>query len=389
MTTIKPISTTNSSDFQTSPSRFSKKTKPFTKDFKLSPKQLSNLKKKTDANVRKKLELESSPINKNKRAFDTVFPASPDASAENKRIAKIAFPVSPMKLPQNLPPVFAIPNPIERVSAGQDAVVRKNRALSTPSLPKPDFSQSWAPECRVTESKSVQATPAKRIVAKSRIGTAPVVSPFQKQHEALLANTFKYKVTYLAKGSFSNVYTLEGNENPIVAGVDNSELVLKAYHGENSGFAEGKLRAFLRNQIQNYRAAVAAGLPVAKIYNADTAEQDGYIIQQKISGKVDPLDVQQLAQVSRFFDVAVKKELLMDIQAQNFALENNQVILVDFIEDPEDEDELHPFTKKVIEESWLNFYKNAGVTKEQAKIYLNYLTANHYQAFIQEILNKY
>lgn len=390
--TIKSIRTNlQSPDSQTSPSRFnhlSKKTKSFNQDFKTSPSS-----KKTDIKVRKKLELESSSINKKKRDFNTVFPASPDASSENKRIAKIAFPISPMK-GQNLPfvrselkpSVFAIPQQIERVSAGEDAVVRKNRSLSTSSLPQPNFSQSWAPQFRAPESKSVQATPVKKIVAVSRLGTAPVISPFQKQHEALLTNTFKYNVTYLAKGSFSNVYTLEGNENPIIAGVSNSDLVLKAYHGENSGFSEGKLRAFLRNQIQNYHAAVNAGLPVAKIYNADTAVQDGYIIQQKVSGKINPLDVQQLSQVSRFFDVAVKKELLMDLQAQNFALENDQVILIDFIEDPEEEDELHPFNKKVMEESWLKIYRKAGLTKEQAAAFLNILSANHYQKFIQELL---
>lgn len=393
--TIKSIrANPNSSNSQSSPSRFnheSNKTKAFDQNFKTSP-----LSKKTDIKVRKKLELESSQINIKKRDFDTVFPTSPDASSENKKIAKIAFPISPMK-EQNLPsvrseikfPSFAMPKQIERVFAGQDAVVRKNRSLSTSDLPKPDFSKSWAQQSGVTESKSVQPTPAKKIVAKSRTGIAPVVSPFQKQHEALLTNSFKYKVTYLAKGSFSNVYTLEDNKDPIIDGINNSELVLKAYHGENSGFSEKKLRAFLRNQIQNFHATVNAGLPVGVIYNAETAEQDGYIIQQKISGKIDPLNVEQLFQVSRFFDVADKQNLPMDLQEQNFALENGRVILIDFIEDPEDEDDLQSFTKTVIETSWLKFYKEAGVEKQQTVDFLNILSANHYQQFIQELISKY
>src|SRR4029077_19649608 len=140
------------------------------------------------------------------------------------RIAKIAFPTSPMK-GQNLPrsegntPLFAIPK-----SAGQNAVVRKNRALSTSSLLQPDFSKSHA---------QVLQTPIK----KSKIVTA-----FQKQHEALLTNTFKYKVKFLGKGSYSNAWTLEDNKEPIIPGVDNADLVLKAYHGESSGFGELKLR---------------------------------------------------------------------------------------------------------------------------------------------------
>jgi hypothetical protein len=68
---------------------------------------------------------------------------------------------------------------------------------------------------------------------------------------------------------------------------------------------------------------------------------------------------------------------------QNFALENGQVLLVDFIEDPDDDDELDAFNKKVIE-NWLNFYREAGITKDQAVVFLNELSANHYKEFVQE-----
>jgi hypothetical protein len=398
----RPIgANTNSVDFQTSPSKFNvlskktditarknKHTEYLDKKFQSTPTFV--LCKKTDTNVRKKLSLDQSspPFNKNKRLFDADFPSSSDTSAENSRISKIAFPVSPMKekLHQNRPSVygnrtannFAIP--LALVSAGSDAVVNHTEILSMP-LPKPDF--SYASQLGKIETKLVvQQTPIKRARAGS------VISSFQKLHEALLANTFKYKVTYLGKGSYSNAYTLENNADPIIAGVNNSDLVLKAYHGEKSGFLERKLRAFLCNQIKNYYAVIAQDLPVAPIYNADTAEQDGYIIQHKVSGKVDPLDVKQLLQVSRFFDVSVTKCIIMDPQLQNFGLENRVVVLFDFTEDPDDDDELHPFNKKVIEDSWLVSYKNTGIAKDQAEIYLNTLTANHYQEFVQELLNK-
>lgn len=259
------------------------------------------------------------------------------------------------------------------------------RETQVQSLPKPDFSNFGRPQLQDTELK-MPPKPVKRARAGS------VISVFQKQHEALQANTFKYKVTYLGKGSYSIAWTLEGNEDPIVPGVDNSDLVLKAFHGETSGFGEKKLRTYLRNEIENYRAAKAARLPVAEIYNADTAEQDGYIIQRKVKGKVDPLNADQRLQVSRFFDASFKKRIRMDIQLQNFCFENGQVILIDFIEDREDDEEdieIDLFNKKVIEESWIRAYQKADITKDQAADFLNELSANHYPEFIKEKLGQF
>jgi hypothetical protein len=336
-----------------------------------STKNCNFLTEAIDTQARKKInscrKLEFSPV---KRNFDTAFLS--DASAANDRINKIAFPKSPTSSPtkcrqnqsparfEKTPPLFVMPEmELEKM---------------------PDFSNPF--KLDVQESKAPPQRPTKRPKVE------PTASKFQKQHEALCSNTFKYKVTYLAKGSFSNCYTLENNIDPIIPGVDNSDLVLKAYHGENSGFGELKLRNFIKNAIENYHAAVNAGFPVATIYNAETALQDGYIIQRKISGKIDPFNAEQRSQVSRFFDVSVKNRVIFDLQAQNFTLENGQVVLVDFIEDPDDDDALDAFNKKVIE-NWLKVYRKTDASKDQAKAYLNELSANHYQQFIQETLDQF
>jgi hypothetical protein len=412
MTTIKPTNSKRDlAEIQTSPTRFNmlgNKTNTnlikklnfehFDQKIQTSPTQFNLLSKKTDTKSRQKIqfdqEFQSSPtLKNNKRTFDADFPASIDAASENRRIANITFRISPnpspTKLHQNYPSVhFKEPAPKHVGSlfagmdtdAGMDAFTIETEILSNP-LPKPNISNSFTLKTQSKELNIVQQTPIKRARAGS------VISFFQKLHETLLANTFKYKVTYLAKGNYSNVYTLEGNEAPIIPGVDNSDLVLKAFHGEQSGFVERKLRNFLRNEIENYRAAKAAQLPVGEIYNADTAEQDGYIIQRKVSGKVDALNAEQRSQVSRFFDISVTKRIIFDLLLQNFALEKGQVILIDFIEDPDDDDELDAYNKKIIE-NWLTFYRKTGISKEQVEVFLNELTANHYQEFVREHLSK-
>ncbi|HEY5236030.1 MAG TPA: hypothetical protein VIJ14_07625, partial [Rhabdochlamydiaceae bacterium] len=131
---------------------------------------------------------------------------------------------------------------------------------------------------------------------------------------------------------------------------------------------------------------VAAGQPVARIYNVDTAEQDGYIIQQKVSGKVDPVNAQQMLQVRHFFETSLNRNLAMDLMPQNFAFENGQVVLFDFVEDPDDG--IAIFHKKAIE-TWLDSYQKASGTQTQAAAFLNGLSANHYQEYVQELLNRF
>ncbi len=356
-------------------------------NFAKSPKQLSKLSKKTDK-IRKKLEIQTSPpLNENKRAFDCAFPSSPDASSENQRIAQINFPRSPKKM-ESFPSVFedkptllfATPTYLGNLFAGQDAVAKTETYIqNTP------FSDFFSLEFPTTGSIIPHQTPVKKAPVK-RI-RMEAISVFQTLHEALSTNTFKYKVTCLAEGSnrsYFNVYTLEDNADPIISGVNNSDLVLKAFHGKNnSGFGETLLSAYLRNVIENYYALKRAGLPVAEIYNADTALQDGYIIQQKVSGRIDPLNDQHMLQVQNFFEISLRDNLVMDLLPQNFALENGQVILFDFVEEPDDG--IRIFHQHAIEK-WLKLYRTVCLKQDKAAAFLNKLTANHYQDFVRKQL---
>ncbi len=398
--------------------------------------QFDILKNKTDNKAQNTLFqndlFQASPVKKAKLEFQGDFPISPLslALAPNARIAKIAFPASPPRSPSKEPydtgptpyrspvstripaksvadnpgtgdsarediPATTLPAP----EAGNSERLCSSPAVSTPSQlkrrlfsPIPAFSEerkvemplpnlplpSFPTEIQTTKTQAPPPTPCK----KQRTG-APV-SVFKKQHDALTSNIFKYDVTYLAKGSYSNVYTFETTPFQVIPGVDNSTLVLKAFHGgKEHRFVEPVLRGYLHTEIENYRAVVAAGLPVARIYNVDTAEQDGYIIQQKVSGKIDLMNGQQMLQVRRFFEISVAQGLIMDLTPQNFALENGQVVLFDFVEEQLD-DGIDIFNKNAIE-TWLDYYRQAGGTRAQAAAFLNGLSANHYQGYVQEL----
>lgn len=335
--------------------------------------QFSDLSEKTDFRARKTLNQEFQPFNR--KTLDADFPFY-DAFSANSRIDQIAFPFSPSSSPTSSPEKrtsqqkrdFSHLEQIPRFTLGNSF-----NDLFDVTSPNPTSSI-----LSIEENTSV-LSPRKRTKSESSAAF------FKKQHEALCNDTFKYNVTYLDQGSYSNVYTLEGNEDPIIPGVNNADLVLKAFHGEKSGFNENMLRKYLRNSITNYRAVIAAGLPVAKIYNVDTAEQDGYIIQQRISEQIDPQDAQQTLQVRRFFDTSIKKDLVMDLQPDNFALENGSVLLIDFVEEP---DEIHLSHKQAIK-TWLSWHQEDGVTQDDAANLVNELTANHYQEFVKEQLPRF
>jgi hypothetical protein len=337
------------------------------------PTPLSVVSQKTDDEAQKTLTLIQTSTPKRSRAlFEADVPFTP-TSSPTKRIVFPLSPRSPNKGPSEIVPTSAPKS--KRNLFGSDF------GMSKFEMPLPSFPI----EAQVTQTYTPPPAPSK----KQRPMAA--VSVFKKQYDALCNGSFKYDVAYLAKGSYSSVYTLEGNEDLIIPGVNNSTLVLKAFHGEKSGFAERLLRGYLHDAIENYRAVVAAGLPVARIYNADTAEQDGYIIQQKVVGKVNPMNAQQMLQVRPFFEISINRGLVMDLMPQNFAFENGQVLLFDFVEDLDldfdetVEDGIKIFHKKAIE-TWLDSYQKAGGLQDAA--FLNGLVANHYQGFIEELLNR-
>jgi hypothetical protein len=245
-----------------------------------------------------------------------------------------------------------------------------------------------------TPSKAPPPTPTK---IKSEIN-----SPFLKQHQQLMCGTFKYQTTYLAKGTFVNVYTLQNELKQIVLEVSNGELVLKAFHGEVSGFAPSTLAAYLKSIVKNFQNIKSLGLPVAEIYNANSAETDRYIIQRKVPDAINGLDSQQLVQVREYFIHSISSRIAinssqpemsqripMDLQPQNFRAQNGQLFLIDFLEQYElqEFDEADTFNGIALR-AWARlFYDQHHLSKEETLAQLNYLTNDHYKNKIEDVFN--
>jgi hypothetical protein len=167
--------------------------------------------------------------------------------------------------------------------------------------------------------------PTKSSKFNSRAGVAAPFNPFKDQHQKLLKGEFNsMKVVFFAEGSYCNVYSIEGADH----------LLLKAFHGVKSGFNESRLRNYLIHSAKNYAAIQALGLPVAEITNIGTMVEKGHIIQRKIPHALDMDNPAQMAKVQAFFTASSQNNVPMDLQAQNFRVdEKGTVYLIDFLEE--------------------------------------------------------
>lgn len=212
------------------------------------------------------------------------------------------------------------------------------------------------------------ATPKKRTTSRRLYATPKPVSPYEKLNKSLADGEFEFDVTQYHKGSYSNVYKVHENRR-IIEDVDNSEILFKAFHGENTGFDQKKLDGYLANEIANYNKIKNLELPVAKIYNLDQVTEKRYIIQEFIPDSIDLYSQAQSEQIRAFFRASVENTIVMDLQPQNFRVKNGNVYLVDFIEEIEADDytieEVHLFNKKAIS-AWFCEFINIGHSKAQA-----------------------
>jgi hypothetical protein len=174
------------------------------------------------------------------------------------------------------------------------------------------------------ETYSPPPAPTKTSKFRSKAGVAAPFNPFKDQHQKLLKGEFNSrKVVFFAEGSYCNVYSIEG-----------SDLLLKAFHGAKSGFNQSRLRNYLSHSAQNYAKIQALGLPVAEITNIGTMVEKGHIIQKKIPHALDMNNQNHMAQVQAFFTASSQNNVPMDLQSQNFRVDEKGIVyLIDFLEE--------------------------------------------------------
>ncbi len=233
--------------------------------------------------------------------------------------------------------------------------------LPLPNLPK---MPSLFGALKIEELKrdwSSQDRPIKKAAPSQprKITKGELESPFKKIYDDILTNgSFQYKkqdykVSFLGKGNYSAVYSME-----------KTEYVLKCYHGEyRTGFNKSFLKGYLESSIQYYHTLKSLDLPVAEILNADTAATDHCIIQKRIANPINFSDSKQLIQVKAFFDAFCNKDVVMDLQPENFREENGVVYLIDFLE----EEEEPAVRARTSLKAWANLFYEKGVSRIAAE----------------------
>lgn len=157
-----------------------------------------------------------------------------------------------------------------------------------------------------------------------------------------------------AKGSYSQVYSIQ-TEDPLLPGVNNENLVIKLFLKQQLKDHGGTLaQSWLKTSLSQYTELSESDLKITKIYNADTAISDGYIIAEKVTPLKEPLwnkdtSIEELKEsenmmfmltsLRKFFEKALNQtgKLALDLQIGNFGWnKDGDLVLCDFKEEEED-----------------------------------------------------
>ncbi|MGR3973564.1 MAG: hypothetical protein QRY72_03210 [Candidatus Rhabdochlamydia sp.] len=175
------------------------------------------------------------------------------------------------------------------------------------------------------------------------------------QQGFLVTQGKKIPLKFLADGSYMSVYELDTPTQLLLPAFP-TRVVVKLYHGKNTPLSSSYLKHTLNSTLTSYTQLLTYQFPVAQIYNADTARQDGFILQEKISY---PLQITlHLEQILDFFARALKHHVIVDLLPSNFKVkEDGEVVLIDFVEDPSDgleiflEHALHQLCQEYLKET--------------------------------------
>lgn len=187
----------------------------------------------------------------------------------------------------------------------------------------------------------------------------------QVQSQKLKIGEQEVFLTRIGSGSYMDAFLVDG----IIQEKSKGQLVVKVYNENRCGKeAKSFLRDCMKTSLEAYREAKSVGIPVAKILNEETAQQEGYFLQEYISHPIDILDASHLEQARKIFLIFLQnKKLLLDLTPSNLRVnEKGQVILIDFVEEKDDE--------------WFLFFKSA--IQEWGKLYMEQ-TKNNPLAFLK------
>ncbi|MDR3623924.1 MAG: hypothetical protein P4L16_02155 [Chlamydiales bacterium] len=207
-------------------------------------------------------------------------------------------------------------------------------------------------------------TPAKKRPSRRRFEASlsptsmevdTAVSKFQEIHQnAIKGNLFynnqEFELSKISggRGSYCQVFKIKDENASVIQISENtiltSSILIKTYHEENKNSSTKKLMDAVLN---NYKQWIVFGFPIATIYNASTATEDGFYIIENILHAINPqewskynsieefsdADQSVLKQVKAIFILMASLFLPMDIKPDNVRMTKSGVVtIVDILE---------------------------------------------------------
>lgn len=103
------------------------------------------------------------------------------------------------------------------------------------------------------------------------------------------------------------------------------QLLIKAHHGENTGWNFNTLEQHMKNALANYENAKRFNLPVSEIFNAKSALQQKALVVEYLPDTIDYRNGEHLAQVRTFFNTMIQNEVPFDATPENFRIKKTFV----------------------------------------------------------------
>jgi hypothetical protein len=133
-----------------------------------------------------------------------------------------------------------------------------------------------------------------------------------------------------------NCYSIRA-EGSLIPNVSNDQVLVKLYHGKQGHkarrFASELLSGYTKCSIANYKEIQNLGIPVASIYNLETALEECVFIVEKVPYELDLNQDYQLEQVCDLFKKSFENKAPIDLSFNNLRVqENGSVTVVDFVE---------------------------------------------------------
>ena len=199
---------------------------------------------------------------------------------------------------------------------------------------------------------------------RKKVSFSPLIEKILQIHDNLQISredrVFTLKAVFRGAGDYFQVYRIE-SIYPFIEGIPNERLLIKIVKEDlftdprrgPSARANFEKR-WISNILSQYDRCQDAHLPIASMYNRETAATDGYFVMEKViplegsvqarlwtKDHISSEAVNILSQIKVFFDYALQDSsyLPLDVKISNLGIrEDGVIVLYDFREEEVDKE---------------------------------------------------